>query len=138
MEKEIVVDGKKVKLRATAMLPRLYRFKFGRDIMKDFVNLYQSYQRVIREQGKTEDELTEEEKQAAGFSVVDLELFENVAYVMAKHGDPENVPDTADEWLMGFDTFSIYEVLPAVMELWMANNTTTVKPKKKNAPPKGN
>ena len=35
MEKTINIDGKEVRLRATAAVPRLYRIKFGRDIMQD-------------------------------------------------------------------------------------------------------
>ena len=34
MEKTINIDGKEVRLRATAAVPRLYRIKFGRDIMR--------------------------------------------------------------------------------------------------------
>ena len=36
-----------------------------------------------------------------------LEMFENIAYIMAKHADP-NIPDTPEEWLDEFNTFSIY------------------------------
>lgn len=39
---------------------------------------------------------------------------------MAKHADP-TVPSTVEEWLDGFETFSIYTVFPAIEELWMAN-----------------
>ena len=46
-----------------------------------------------------------------------LEMFENIAYVMAKHADT-NIPDTPEEWLDGFNTFSIYQVLPQLIELW--------------------
>lgn len=133
MTKTINVDGKVVKLRATAMLPRLYRFKFGRDIIKDMKDLQGSYLKVLKEQGKTEEELTDEEREALGFSVFDLSLFENVAYIMAKHGDPDNVPDTIDEWLEGFETFSIYENLHHIIELWMQNTETTATAKKNSA-----
>jgi hypothetical protein len=33
-------------------------------------------------------------------------MFENIAYVMAKHADA-NIPDTPEEWLDRFNTFSI-------------------------------
>ena len=35
MEKFIRIDGREVPFRATAAVPRLYRIKFGRDIMQD-------------------------------------------------------------------------------------------------------
>ena len=42
-----------------------------------------------------------------------------------------NIPDTPEGWLDGFETFSIYEVLPAILELWAINAQTTAKSKKK-------
>ena len=51
-----------------------------------------------------------------------LETFENIAYVMAKHADA-NIPDTPEEWLGGFNTFSIYQVLPQLIELWGAKRS---------------
>ena len=45
-----------------------------------------------------------------------LEMFENIAYIMAKHADP-TIPDSPEEWLDAFSTFSIYQVLPKIIEL---------------------
>ena len=59
-----------------------------------------------------------------------MEIFENAAYIMAKQGDPD-VPSDPDEWLSGFETFSIYEIMPHIIELWGMNQHTTAKPKKK-------
>ena len=56
-------------------------------------------------------------------------MFENIAYVMEKHADA-NVPDTPEEWLDGFNTFSIYQVLPQLIELWGLNVQTDVSAKK--------
>ena len=56
-------------------------------------------------------------------------VFENIAYVMAKHADA-NIPDTPEEWLDGFNTFSIYQVLPQLIELWGLNVQTDVSAKK--------
>ncbi len=47
-------------------------------------------------------------------------MFENIAYTMAKHADPQ-IPNEVDEWLDGFNTFSIYQVLPQLIELWGLN-----------------
>ena len=49
---------------------------------------------------------------------------------MAKQYDA-NLPNSPEEWLDGFETFSIYEILPAILELWQLNSATTAKPKKK-------
>ena len=59
-----------------------------------------------------------------------LEVFENIAYIMAKHADPENVPDSPDDFLEQFNTFSIYEILPQLIELWGLNTATQVESKK--------
>lgn len=114
--KEIEIDSKKVKFRASATVPRLYRRFFGRDIFKDMQSL-----------SKKADEAEKDGKQ---FEIDDLEMFENVAFVMAKHADPSQ-PDNADDWLEQFDTFSIYQVLPQILELWRLDNATTVENKKK-------
>ena len=56
-------------------------------------------------------------------------IFENVAYIMAYHAD-NSIPSTIEEWLDQFDMFSIYEVLPQILELWGDNVATDIKAKK--------
>ena len=58
-----------------------------------------------------------------------LEMFENIAFVMAKHADA-GIPNTPEEWLDSFNTFSIYQVLPQLIELWGLNVKTDVEAKK--------
>jgi hypothetical protein len=57
-------------------------------------------------------------------------MFENVAYIMARHADPDNVPDTPDEWLEQFSVFSIYTILPKLLELWNLNTEIQAEAKK--------
>ena len=45
-----------------------------------------------------------------------LEMFENIAYIMAKHADA-TIPDSPEDWLDSFNTFSIYQVLPQLIQL---------------------
>lgn len=59
----------------------------------------------------------------------DLEIFENIAYIMAYHAD-KSIPNTIEDWLDDFEMFSIYEVLPEILELWGANIVTDVSSKK--------
>ena len=113
--KKIEIDGKEVLFRASAAIPRLYRIKFRRDIYKDLAQLE-----------KAVDTSTEDGSMLDTFS---LELFENIAYMMARHADP-NIPDTPEEWLEDFNTFSIYQVLPQIIELWGLNLETEVKNRK--------
>ena len=123
MEKVIEIDGKEVKFRATAAIPRLYRIKFGRDIMQDM----KAIQQAIEKSEKGEEPIPPKM----------LEVFENVSYLMAKHATPEMEEKTVEDWLDKFDTFSVYVVFPQLMELWRANNATLVELKKKNAIPTG-
>ena len=115
LTKKIEIDGKEVLFRASAAIPRLYRIKFRRDIYKDLAQLE-----------KAVDTSTEDGSMLDTFS---LELFENIAYMMARHADP-NIPDTPEEWLEDFNTFSIYQVLPQIIELWGLNVETEVKNRK--------
>lgn len=126
MDKIITIDGKKVGFRATALTPRLYRHKIGRDIIRDLNQLRKSYNKAT----KLSKNATEEERQEAQLSILDLEIFENVAHIMARQYDP-SIPDTPEEWLENFKLFSIYEILPQILELWGLNQKTTSKPKKK-------
>lgn len=126
MTKTITIDGREVTLKASALVPRIYRHRFGRDMVQDMNSLRKAWKKV---QDLPED-ATEEERIDAQFSVMDLTIFENVAYVMARHGDP-STPDSIEEWMDSFEIFSIYEVLPEVLTLWGLNNLQTSTPKKK-------
>lgn len=124
MDKVVKIDGKNVKFRATARTPRLYRALIGRDMIRDMNRLSKAYKKA------TADYETEEEKLEAQLEATDLEIFENVAYIMARHANSDII-ETADEWLDSFNMFSIYEVLPEILTLWALNNVTTSTPKKK-------
>ena len=115
LTKKIEIDGKEVLFRASAAIPRLYRIKFRRDIYKDLAQLE-----------KAVDQNVEEGSMLDTFS---LELFENIAYMMARHADP-TIPDTPEEWLEDFNTFSIYQVLPQIIELWGLNIESEAQSKK--------
>ena len=122
IKREIEISGKKVPFRSSATIPRLYRAKFKRDIFKDLSKLEKSYR------GKTEN--------GEELQIEDLEIFENVAYVMAYHAD-NSIPANIEDWLDQFDMFSIYEVLPQILELWGENLVTDVTSKKRLAEVRG-
>ena len=116
MTKKINIDGKDVMFKASAAIPRIYRLKFHRDIYKD-----------LRDLEKAVDSSSEEQSSLDLFS---LEMFENIAFVMAKHADPTAVPDSPEDWLDEFNTFSIDQVLPEIIELWGLNVQSEVESKK--------
>ncbi len=115
IKKEIEISGKKVVFRSSATIPRLYRAKFKRDIFKDLSKLEASY--------------SKKKSQNNALQIEDLEIFENVAYIMAFHAD-NSIPATIEEWLDQFEMFSIYEVLPQILELWGENMQTDITAKK--------
>lgn len=126
MDKTLTIDGKEVKFRATAKTPRLYRMLIGRDMIVDMNKLSKAYKKAS-EAVKTNDE---EVIKDAQLSVTDLQIFEDVAYIMAKHASPEMPYMSPDEWLDSFNMFSIYEIMPHIIDLWQINNKTTSIPKK--------
>lgn len=117
-EKTVNIGEKKVKFRASAAVPRIYRSLFKRDIFKDL--------------SKLQDAVKEGDPSESLLPVEDLEMFENVAYVMARHADP-SIPPTVEEWLDEFEMFSIYQILPEILELWGTNMFTDIESKKNNA-----
>ena len=89
--------------------------KFQRDIYKDLKALEKS--------------IGDNKEEGSNLDMFSLEMFENIAFVMAKHADA-SIPNTPEEWLDGFNTFSIYQVLPQLIELWGLNVQTDVEAKK--------
>ena len=122
MDKVIRIDGRDVEFRATARTPRLYRGIIGRDMIIDMNSLARKYRDINESKKKGED---------LSFSAEDLQIFEDVAYVMARHANPDIKEKTPDEWLDTFNMFSIYEVLPELLILWGENQKTTSTAKKK-------
>lgn len=121
VSKKLVIDDKEVEFRASAAIPRLYRIKFRRDIYRDLMQLEKNLKQV-------------EDAEKDYMDTFSLELFENISYIMAKHAD-STIPDKVEEWLDGFNTFSIYQVLPEIIELWGLNMETDIKTKKNSVPP---
>lgn len=135
LEKTLLVgegeDAVEVRFKASAALPRLYMAVVHRDLIKDFASL----QKTIKQKAKSKKDSNEMTVETSDISMETLIMFENIAYVMAYHAcnDEEKraFPKSADEWLEQFTTFSIYEILPEIMELWAMNESTSSVSKKK-------
>ena len=107
--------GKKFLIQEIAFDRWIYRLKFQRDIYNDL--------RIL------EKSIGEGDEEHSNLDLFSLEMFENIAYTMAKHADPK-IPDDVEEWLDSFNTFSIYQVLPELIKLWGLNVQTDVEAKK--------
>lgn len=85
---------------------------------------------IYKDFASLKTDVAEGDENKSELDIESLEVFENIAYIMAKHADPENVSDSPDDFLERFNTFSIYEILPQLIELWGLNTATQVESKK--------
>jgi len=115
MEKVLIINDKEIKMKSTAGTLMRYRNNFGRDLIKDMVRL--------------QDKLKKVNNQGEQFEIVDLDLFEKIAWCMAKTAD-NNIPDI-EHWLDNFETFDIMKVLPEIMQLLVDNLNQENESKKK-------
>lgn len=120
MQKIIEVEsGKTISFKASAFSPILYNRLFpGRDFLRDMSALKDSHD-------KDESET---------LTMSDYEHFVRIAYLFAYQGLAAGIKQNQEqksflkqypepwEWIDSFNTFSIYEILPQIMELWYDND----------------
>jgi len=123
MKKTLTISGIECRFKSSAAIPRMYRLKFGRDIFVDMQNLKKQIEAQEKLKKETEGEVE------STLPIDSLEMFENIAFLMHKHGDPSQ-PSEIDEWLEQFETFSIYEILPDILKMWGLENKQMSSPKK--------
>lgn len=114
MEKVLKIGDKEVKMKSTAGTMLRYRNYFNRDFIQDLIKL----------QTKLNDKIDKNQE----FEAIDLEIFERIAWCMAKTAD-NNIPEM-ENWLDDFETFDIMQVLPEIMGL-LVQNMEQVNNKKK-------
>lgn len=137
MKKTVIINGIECKLKSSAAIPRIYRLRFGRDIFVDMAKLQKQISaqeklvKELREQAEAEGKEFDEEEIGSSLPINSLEMFENIAFLMHKHGDPSQ-PSDIEEWLEQFETFDIYEILPEILEMWNLENRQLSTPKKKS------
>lgn len=126
MERVLNIDGREVGFRTSALTPYIYRNLFGRDLITDLNKLEKAYKKAIR----LPKDASKEERLDAQLSEMDLQIFARVAYVMAKQHD-KSLTYSIEEWLDGFETFSIYAIAGELLEMWKLDQQTTSVPVKK-------
>ena len=111
MQKKLTLEGKQVTAVSSAILPRLYRFHFGKDLIMEMDNLRKNYEKDRNS--------------------VDMTPVENLAWLMLKEGG-EDVGESPEEWLRTLDDISsVYTLSGEIMQLWNQSQATTSRPKKK-------
>lgn len=112
MEKILTIDGKQVHFRSTGAFLLRYKAQFGRDAMQDLFKL----QQALSPDGQTVD-----------VGALDLEVFYNLVWTLAKVADPTIPPPL--EWLDSFGEFPIIDIIPEVVEMIFSSITSTAKKK---------
>ena len=142
MVKTIEIEGKLIAFKASAFSPIQYNAIFpGHDFMKDMSML------ETAEESMEKDENGDTVISVSTLPMEVYEYFVKIAYLFAYQGlapTPrltqeqiefrEKYPDPW-EWIDTFDTFSIYQILPEIMELWNINEKQAAKAKKSNPIP---
>ncbi|HEE9032245.1 hypothetical protein [Bacillus cereus] len=110
MEKTITIDGKQVRLKATAATVKRYKAQFRRNLFADLMDLG-----AISTLTSPDGSQQPLDMSNVDLSNVDFELIYDLTWLYAKTADP-NIPDPMT-WLDEFEEFSIEEIMPEVMEL---------------------
>ena len=131
-KRNIEIGGIVCHFRSSAAVPRIYRLMFSRDLFKDKSKLADELDKSNRLEEKEKKKAEAEGRayvKSSTLPLSSLEMFENIAYVMAKHGDPSQ-PDNIEEWLDQFEMFDIYEILPQILDMWKIETHQESEPKK--------
>ena len=114
MEKILTIDGRQVKFKSTGAFLLRYKAQFGRDALQDILKL----------QGAIDNK-----NQIKNIDALDLEVFYNLVWTLAKTADPSIPPPL--EWLDEFSEFPLMDIIPEIVDMIFSCLTSTVKSKKK-------
>ena len=121
------IFGTDHKLKMSAATPRIYRAKFGKDII---VQMDAMYERLGNEAKKKKDE--EKKDDSTAFTPEELEMMENLIFVCNRQAEPEQ-PEDILEWLASFEIGAITGTYGTIMKMWEDNLHQTSTSKKKTA-----
>ena len=114
MEKILTIDGRQVKFKSTGAFLLRYKAQFGRDAIQDIFKL----ESAIDNKG-----------QIKNIDTLDLEVFYNLIWTLAKTADPSIPPPL--EWLDEFSEFPLMDIIPEIVDMIFSCLTSTVESKKK-------
>lgn len=115
MEKILTIDGRQVKFKSTGAFLLKYKAQFGRDAIQDILKLQNS--------------INPETNELKDVSALDLEVFYNLIWTLAKTADPDIPPPM--EWLDSFSEFPLIDIIPELLDMIFSCLSTTVQSKKK-------
>lgn len=115
MERILNIDGRNVKFKSTGAFLLRYKAQFKKDALKDIFKLQNS--------------VDLDTNQLKDIEALDLEVFYNLIWVLAKTADPSIEPP--EEWLDTFSEFPLMDIIPEVIDMIFSCLTTTTDFKKK-------
>lgn len=115
MEKILNIDGRQVKFKSTGAFLLRYKAQFGRDALQDILKLDTAIDR--------------NSKKILNLEALDLEVFYNLVWTLAKTADPTILPPM--DWLDTFSEFPLDEIVPEIADMIFSCITSTVSSKKK-------
>ncbi|HSW76113.1 MAG TPA: hypothetical protein VLG50_03670 [Candidatus Saccharimonadales bacterium] len=117
MEKTLVIDDKDIRFKTNGAIPLRYKAQFGRDYFKDILKMLPA--------SKAKKKKNEEAYDVKDLETLDFEVFYNIAWVLAKTGNPE-IPDPIT-WFSEFEEFPIGDIFPELQDLMIATLSSTKK-----------
>ncbi|MBC1752539.1 hypothetical protein [Listeria seeligeri] len=118
MEKTIDISGKKVPLKSTGATVLRYKQQFGKDYFSELMKMTKAIEPMKKNKKNTN--LADSD-----LSLLDFEVLYNFVWVLAKTANP-SIPEPL-EWLDGFDSFPIVEIMPEIEDLLAASIQTKKK-----------
>lgn len=111
MTKIIKIDGREVEFKSTGAFLLRYKAQFGRDALKDVYKL----QDALDKDGNLEN-----------IDMVDLEIFYNMAFTLAKVAD-KSIPNDPMDWLDTFSEFPLMDIMPSLIDMMILSFAATQK-----------
>jgi len=115
VERILIIDGRQVKFKSTGAFLLKYKAQFRRDALQDIFRLQNA---VDIENNKLKD-----------IEALDLEVFYNLVWTLAKTADPLIYPP--EEWLDTFSEFPLMDIIPEVIDMIFSCLSSTATFKKK-------
>ena len=111
MEKTIKISGRDVSFKSSGGFLVRYKAQFKRDGLVDILRLIGSFDA--------------ETQQIINYEMLDLEVFYNIVWTLAKTADPA-IPDPMT-WYDSFDEFPIIDVIGELQELIISSIASSKK-----------
>lgn len=118
MEKTLVIDGKKVKFKATAGFLYRYRTNFGIEYSAELAKIGTLAQKIKKAKEKNTDIL-------ALSADIDSRVYQRILWTYAKTADP-TIPEI-ETWLDEFEGFNAQEIVSQLSDLLAVTNKSLIK-----------